>query len=784
MKKPKQILWLGLFFFLSWSLQAEQKKLKLNPWYASQTIFASGVAEALMILQTPTMINPRIDQGSTIFSYFSKPTYQLGLPGQHWATMVTPEGWLFNGEADLVFLDQNLNPIKQRLYTLYKGWIPAIQYQLKRRGLIYKVEAFQFWLEGEFKGVPINFIRFSVKNSSSEKKTAGLGVGFRYGTSDHRLSGMRKEKFNPFWKYKFKENYILRDGKLIYYFDQPPSKKWQFKTRAYKKGNFYILEPDRVCAIVQYQFELAPGKERSFTFKFPQSVLNPTPELLAQLSRADFETCLKALKSFWTRKLNEGMTIYLSEPKVVNTSKTSLIHNIMCQEYPTEGEIKQVVNRFQYNRFWLRDSAFHARMYALWGRLSDSKRLLRHFLQYQDKSGNFLSQKGQLDGFGQSLWAFGEYLKISRDKEFARELFPAVNKAIDWFEKTIQQDKYYLMPPTFAMDNEWIIGRYTGHNIWAILGLEGAIEVARLSGDEQSEKRFSALKQSFSENFITLLFQASERNQGRIPPGMDVPDGVDWGNLLVSYPGYILPPDHPLVVRTFNYYREHHYAEGIATYRRSLHHYITERVAQTSLLQGKQKEVLSDFYSILVHTGSCNQGFEWSIFPWTNRDYCLEVPGYSFCNFPPHGWFAVLYNTLLRNMLIREEGNKLHLFSVLSPRWVREGDEIIIKNAHTYFGRVDVFARAEKDRFVIQLQPDFREPPDKIVVHIPFFARVRRVIVDGREKDFYPDRILLSSSARRVEIFWELTPAPEYSYQAFVREYKEEYARRYKARYH
>jgi len=302
MKKPKQILWLGLFFFLSWSLQAEQKKLKLNPWYASQTIFASGVAEALLILQTPTMINPKIDRGSTIFSYFSKPTYQLGLPGQHWATMVTPEGWLFNGEADLVFLDQNLNPIKQRLYTLYKGWIPAIQYQLKRRGLIYKVEAFQFWLEGEFKGVPINFIRFSVKNSSSEKKTAGLGVGFRYGTSDHRLAGMRKEKFNPFWKYKFKENYILRDGKLIYYFDQPPSKKWQFKTRAYKKGNFYILEPDRICAIVQYQFELAPGEKRSFTFKFPQSVLNPTPELLAQLSRADFETCLKALKSFWTSR--------------------------------------------------------------------------------------------------------------------------------------------------------------------------------------------------------------------------------------------------------------------------------------------------------------------------------------------------------------------------------------------------------------------------------------------------------------------------------------------------
>jgi hypothetical protein len=80
------------------------------------------------------------------------------------------------------------------------------------------------------------------------------------------------------------------------------------------------------------------------------------------------------------------MTIYLAEPKVLNASRAALVHNIMSQEYPNENEIKQTVNRFQYNAFWLRDGAFHARMYAIWGRLDDSEKLLRHFLKYQDQS--------------------------------------------------------------------------------------------------------------------------------------------------------------------------------------------------------------------------------------------------------------------------------------------------------------------------------------------------------------------------------------------------------------
>ncbi|MFQ5721463.1 MAG: hypothetical protein ACE5GI_03130 [Candidatus Aminicenantales bacterium] len=43
-----------------------------------------------------------------------------------------------------------------------------------------------------------------------------------------------------------------------------------------------------------------------------------------------------------------------------------------------------------------------------------------------------------------------------------------------------------------------------------------------------------------------------------------------------------------------------------------------------------------------------------------------------------YGWFVAKFRTLLRNMLVREEANNLHLLSVISPYWVREEERISV----------------------------------------------------------------------------------------------------------
>ncbi len=60
---------------------------------------------------------------------------------------------------------------------------------------------------------------------------------------------------------------------------------------------------------------------------------------------------------------------------------------------------------------------------------------------------------------------------------------------------------------------------------------------------------------------------------------------------------------------------------------------------------------MREFYALLLHTSSTHAGFEFAILPWGDRNF--------EDNLAPHGWFAAEYRTLLRNMLVREEGDEL-----------------------------------------------------------------------------------------------------------------------------
>jgi len=128
---------------------------------------------------------------------------------------------------------------------------------------------------------------------------------------------------------------------------------------------------------------------------------------------------------------------------------------------------------------------------------------------------------------------------------------------------------------------------------------------------------------------------------------------------------------------------------------------------ETEVIRGEQEKVLMEFYSILLHTSSTHAGFEYRILPWGDRDF-----GY---NLSPHGWFAAKFRTLLRNMLVREEGKNLHLFSVLSPFWVREGQSIAVENAPTNFGEINFSLEIEKDGARLNLKPKYREKPGQII---------------------------------------------------------------------
>ncbi len=761
----------------------DKKTVRNQPASTIQTLIFSSVFKAVLRSQRPKMADPKIDEEPGPFSYFSKPSFQMGLPGQRRATQITPEGRLFTGAAELEFFaGENLEPVSQRVWTLYKGWLPSVKCGFEKDGVTFEVQAFQYWLGEDYSSPPVNFIKVAVRNDSHEKRSGKFGLGFEYGGSDHRPIWMRKgHDFNPAWKYEMTDEFAARDGRIIYIWDTPPDKKLAEAGKPYEKAFANANKKKPVC-IAAYSLELEPGGSKKIAFKMPFLPMEVSDrDRVEALKTADYDDYLERMEEFWSNLLAPGMDIIVPEDKVTHASRAYRVHNFMCQNYKGEDEIQQVVNRFQYNHFWLRDGYFFSRMYGFWNFPEVNRKHLRHFLKYQKESGNFESQDGQLDGFGQALAAFGNYIRLTRDEEFAKEIFPAVRKGIAWLEEKLDKDPFGLMPKTFAMDNEQVIGRYTGHNFWALMGLDGAVIVAEAAGEKESADRFQGLRDAYYENFMRQLRKKAGKNDGIIPPGMDAPDGIDWGNLLPVYPGHLLDPFDPLVTKTFEHYRENHMEEGIATYASTMHHYVTERVAQTALVRDEQELAVRDFYAMLLHTGSCHEGFEFTIYPWSNRDYCIGLPGKGqLCNFPPHGWYAAVMNTLLRMMFVREQGNDLHLLSAISPEWVKPGDNFIVKNAATYFGIVNLKAKAEEGGVIIEFEPGFRDEPESILLHLPFFADVKSVKVNGSPVTPVEGAVKLPAGKCVVDMSWWIDPSFKYSYAKAVEDYKDEYRKRWK----
>src|ERR1700691_2212737 len=83
------------------------------------------------------MVSPSIDRADQPFSYFSKPTDEIGMMDAEAATEITPEGYLRTGFGELMFFSgPDLEPTSVRIRTLEDGHLPILHYEFERNGIV------------------------------------------------------------------------------------------------------------------------------------------------------------------------------------------------------------------------------------------------------------------------------------------------------------------------------------------------------------------------------------------------------------------------------------------------------------------------------------------------------------------------------------------------------------------------------------------------------------------------------------------------------------------------
>jgi hypothetical protein len=754
-------------------------------------VLAAGLL-CLAVSARAQMTSPAIDRAQEPFSYYSLPTDELGVMGAPSGTEVTPEGYLYTGYGELMFFTGNPpKPVHKRVKTLLDGYLPVIQYEFDRGGIAYRFTMFAATLDGKPDGPLVDFVRVEIANRSKSRRTAWFGAAMRYESEVNTTTGVPDSrfprpanpsqpgrysqpgvKFSPDWVYSFADDAFLRDGKVMYLFPAAPAPERRMTP---KLANLFSADlrarrlpilPTTPAGVVLYNLKLEPGRSRTLVFKLPVVPLAPDDPAVSPLRASRFDDFLARQVAFWNGILGRGIEISVPERKVEDAFRANLFYDLMALEQ-VGGNSIQTVNDFQYHAFWLRDGSHIVRMYDLSGYHDIARRVLDFFARWQQPNGNFVSQAGQYDGWGQTLWAYGQHYQLTRDRGFAQQVFPAVQKAVAWLEKARASDPLGLVPVTTPGDNEMITGHVTGHDFWALDGLQGAIALARGLGRTGDEQNFERQYQSLKAALLLRLAHVTATTGGYIPPGLDGQGGQDWGNLHAVYPLPILDPFDPRISATLRTTRGK-YREGIMTWDdgRYLHHYITMLNTETEMIRGEQKTALEELYAVLVHTSSTHAGFETMVRPWATRDFASDLA--------PHGWFAARFRTLLRNMMVREQGDELDLLSVISPDWVRPGRSIVVRRAPTNFGRVNFELRfVSPTEARLALQTHFFQAPHRLVLHLPWFMKTASVTADGRPMRIGSDAVELPASTQVVEIRWSRRPAAApMSYSLAVQQYE------------
>ncbi len=741
---------------------------------------------SLLFSSQPQVKNPSLQEElSNPFCFFLVPSDELGFKNSPKGSQITYDGAIFTGHGELdFFIGPDFKPVNQRIRTLYRDYIPVYTYIEKSNGITYTIKAFAAPLNLNPLNILINFIEIKAENKTKSSKKAGVGFSFVSGKGKFRRC--KKINYRNWYEKKFMKSEIYTKKELKTEFGIGNAYKNKHFVFSYEYNgdvkDFKISAEQRSKLKIRFSFTLKPDEKESFIIKMPYvPIYEERTKLIKKVVDSNYTLYLKNIINFWERELSKGTQIFIPEKKVNDTIKAGFAYLLMARDTMENGRVEQHVNQFQYDFFYPRDGAYMARVYNMYNRLDFAKGTVNNFIKY-DKRGNPTSFVNKYpDDWGQSLWAVGSYFRTSKDLNFIKKIYKIIPDHINRFINFCKKDPIGLWPVAGPYDNEAINGHYTGHSFWALLGLNDAIFIAKTLKKEKDAIFFEKVYKQYKSVFFKILKGIIKKTGGYIPPGLDKPeDGYDWANASAGvYPFEILSPYGKIAEATSSLLRKYKYREGIMTYGPNayalklaelsgknlkpgwLHHYETFYVTETLLAMGKQEEVIEDLHSILAHTGSTNDGFEFSVKPWSNRD-----TGH---NFPPHGWFAARYNELVRNMLVREFKNELHLFSAISPEWVKPGNIIKVQNGLTYFGKISMQYKIKKDGAKIEIKTEFNSPPEKILFHIPYFAKVKEIKVDGKKAKItnlkYDRAVVIQKVPKIIKIRWKLVKTKKLNFK-------------------
>ena len=494
---------------------------------------------------------------------------------------------------------------------------------------------------------------------------------------------------------------------------------------------------------------LPPGRSAETCFRVPfKAVPNA-----ASFDRDSSKVWLERTVAYWRNLMAQAARIEV--PCEKSTQALRAAH--VCQMLVSDHGVLHGGEGF-YDEFYIRDGAYQMLELEEAGLFDAARKTGAAYLKAQRPDGRFETQKNQFDANGQALWVLWQFYKITGDRAWLKAAYPQLRRAVEWTmqaRRSAPADSPFAgLLPNAVADGEFLWdGKHhiVGYDLWNLRGLLCVADAARALNEGADAERF----QGEAEDYRRAIDSAAKKTGlAWFPPSWEQV-GTHWGNTEVLWPTELFAADDPRVTALLAEVRERHgggFQEGAIRWTGSkepaIHPYLSAYTTMASLVRGEHEKFVEEFYWYLLHA-TATHAFPEGIF-YGRR--------FAWSDTIPHATGAANFAFLLRHALVHERGDELHLLLGAPDGWLEDGREIRVERAPTHFGPLSLRLRGTRTGVEIKLDPPRRQPPARIVLHLPNSRPVLKT-PKGVSVVYRPDQSRRWDFPAVVEAYQKL-PAP------------------------
>lgn len=467
----------------------------------------------------------------------------------------------------------------------------------------------------------------------------------------------------------------------------------------------------------------------------------PNPETAASMPIGEFEERLSETSAFWRELIRRGARFEIPDVRVNEAYKAWLAYGYLLVD-KTDGVYRPHDGCGFYETVYGYSAALYCIALDWYGMHRKAELYLDTLLHYQQPNGLYSQDDGLLS-HGPFLFALAEHYKLTGNERWLRRVAGNMVKAGDWIigERELAPKegvtkgliKYRPYCDYFEPTYSYL------HNVYCCVGLENAAEVLDAIGMASEAERFRREAAEFGADILASMDAAALEMDGLtiLPMEPDTHRLLKDGNYTAGdYYGLVasilletefLDEARASLIAEFME-RKNGLIAGLCKFLPGgIDHAYTYGYLMTQMQRGDARKVLLGFNGMLAYgmTQDTYSGVE-----------CTNA--FSGANFwtLPHLYSGSQQLRLLRNMILREDGDTLRIGDAVPRAWLENGKRISVTSAPTRFGDVGISINSQVSDGIIKVRisPPERTSPDRIVVTLrhPEFRTIRAVSLNGK----------------------------------------------------